>query len=67
MGENVAAAATIEYVGTCMFCRAKTTVHVPIQEMQAFQRGELRVQHALVSLSAEEREVVLNGTCFDCP
>lgn len=66
MAENTVAVATRKVTGTCMFCGTKTTVDVPIEEMQAFQRGD-KVQDALKSLNAEQREVVLNGTCFDCP
>lgn len=54
---------TITYV--CPRCGAISTVSPNLQDLEDWENGKL-AQDAFPYLSAEEREILISGLCFDC-
>lgn len=49
----------------CPFCANVTELEVDDKAMQKYEAGAL-VQHAFPMLAPMQRDVILNGTCYDC-
>jgi hypothetical protein len=56
---------TITVSVPCPFCQNLAELDVPLQGYKAWQSGEL-VQNALPDLSADDRELLISGTCSTC-
>lgn len=51
---------TYKYTGPCLLTGKLHTVTIPAEELFAYRQGKL-IQHAMVSLSQEDREFLLTG------
>ena len=56
---------TLENVVTCWNCETSHVVEVPAAGWKAWRSGEL-IQDALPELSADDRELLMSGTCGPC-
>jgi len=57
---------TTTIVKNCSCCAAQVEIHdVPLDGYHAWKQGEL-IQIALPELSAEDRELLISGTCDVC-
>ena len=50
---------------TCRVCKNQVEMQVHIEDVTAWENGEL-IQNAMPYLSADEREVLISGTCGPC-
>ena len=50
---------------TCWKCNTEHLIFVDREEYENWQNGEL-IQDALFMLSADEREMLMSGTCGEC-
>lgn len=50
---------------TCNRCKDQVEMEVHAEDYQAWEDGEL-IQNAMPYLSADEREVLISGTCGPC-
>jgi hypothetical protein len=55
----------VKITTACPFCGRITTLSIPVDDCIAWQNGSL-VQNAFPDLSAEDREVLLSGICWNC-
>jgi hypothetical protein len=49
----------------CHFCKEATALTVSVQGLADWQNGEL-IQNALPELNADQRELLISGTCGTC-
>jgi hypothetical protein len=56
---------TITVSVPCPFCQNSAELDVPFEGYKAWQSGEL-AQNAFPDLSADEREMLISGTCPTC-
>jgi hypothetical protein len=49
----------------CRQCNEVTELNVGVRGFMAWQKGEL-IQNALPELSADQRELLISGTCDKC-
>lgn len=49
----------------CPFCGAETVINVPVEGIKKYKDGAL-IQNAFPNMTAEEREVLISGICFEC-
>ena len=49
----------------CPFCGKVTEIEVPLVGYLDWEDGEL-IQNAMPNLSAEDRELLISGVCYDC-
>lgn len=49
----------------CMMCGKDGDVVAPLAEVRRWEQGEL-IQHAMPSLTADQREQLINGTHPEC-
>ena len=52
-------------VMTCTFCRKFHLVEVDLEQLEAWQNGEL-IQNAMPDLTLTEREQLISGLCPKC-
>ena len=50
---------------TCRKCKDQVEIKVNIDDVTAWENGKL-IQDAMPYLSADEREVLISGTCGPC-
>ena len=50
---------------TCRKCKDQVEMEVYAEDVAAWENGEL-IQNAMPYLSADEREVLISGTCGPC-
>ena len=50
---------------TCNRCKDQVEMKVHVEDVTAWENGEL-IQNAMPYLSADEREVLISGTCGPC-
>ena len=50
---------------TCRVCKNQVEMKVYVEDVTAWENGEL-IQNAMPYLSADEREVLISGTCGPC-
>ena len=50
---------------TCTFCRKFHLVEVDLEQLEAWQNGEL-IQNAMPDLTFTEREQLISGLCPKC-
>ncbi len=50
---------------TCRVCKNQVEMQVHAEDVAAWENGEL-IQNAMPYLSADEREVLISGTCGPC-
>ena len=50
---------------TCQVCKNQVEMQVHVEDVTAWENGEL-IQNAMPYLSADEREVLISGTCGPC-
>ena len=53
------------YTTICPCCGDEISVIVPARGLRLWREGE-RIQEALPELTAEEREILISGTCPEC-
>jgi hypothetical protein len=56
---------TITYRATCPLCGNRDSVEVPSMGYARWRAGAL-IQDAMPQLSADERELLISGTCRTC-
>ena len=59
-------APTIMKEVTCRICNTKHIILVPAAGYFKWARGQAKIQHALPSLSDDERELLMSGICGRC-
>ena len=55
----------ITFTRTCPMCKVKHSVVIAGQDMHKYQNGTL-AQNAFPYLTADEREIIISGTCPTC-
>lgn len=50
----------------CPFCETISKVQVNQKDWDNYNKGDKPIQVALSMLSAEDREILINGTCKQC-
>lgn len=53
------------YTGKCFVCDKKVTVEVPGGELYQYRKG-VNIQDAMKSVSVDNREFLMTGTCGSC-
>jgi hypothetical protein len=56
----------IEITERCLVCHREVTIEVPEDGYERWQVGLQKIQHAMPSVSAEDRELLISGTCARC-
>lgn len=51
---------------TCVSCNTKHTILVPTMGYRLWATGQAAIQHALPSLTDDERELLLSNICPKC-
>lgn len=55
----------VQFFRTCISCKGRTDIYIPFDKAERWNSGEL-IQNVFPSLSADEREVMINGTHSNC-
>lgn len=50
----------------CAMCGTVHTILVPVAGYRLWASGQMKIQDALPSLSADERELLMSGICGRC-
>lgn len=50
---------------TCVLCKTVHRIEVPAEDVQKWRQGML-IQDAMPYLSADQRELLISGTCREC-
>lgn len=56
---------TYVFTGECACCKSEQSVVIPGPELYAYRSGQL-IQDAMPSVSLDEREFLISGTCPAC-
>lgn len=55
----------MEYKRTCIFCLREVVIVASTEGMQKWASG-VHIQNALPELSADDREILISGSCGKC-
>ena len=58
-------ATMINYFKVCPFCERTSNIKINLEDYRKYLKGEF-ILNAFPYLSAQEREIIINGTCAQC-